>query len=204
MIKFLFDLDGTLTKKESLPLIAKSFNVNALSMQELTKQSLAGNISFEECFIKRVNMLKNINVDEISEILKDIPLFPLLEQFIKEHNKDCAIATSNIGQWVEKLCHSKCCNYYTSRALVEDNKIIKVTSILKKENIVKKYQDNGYYVVFVGDAINDLEALKKADCAIVSALLHSPLKCLVDIADYCIDSEENLYNLLNSIHKDKS
>ncbi len=205
MIKFLFDLDGTLTKKESLPLIAKYFNVDAFpnQMAELTRQSLVGNISFEESFTKRVSILQNIAVDEIAETLKNIPLFTSLEQFIKEHNKDCAIVTSNIKQWVEKLCLSIGCEYYTSCALVEDNKIIKITSILKKEEIVAKYQKNGYYVVFIGDAMNDLEALKQANCAIVAALIHKPTKGLVDVADYCIDKEENLYNLLNSIVKDK-
>ena len=44
MTKFLFDLDGTITKQETLPLIAKAFGVEAI--EGLTKETIAGNVPF--------------------------------------------------------------------------------------------------------------------------------------------------------------
>lgn len=205
MIKFLFDLDGTITQVETLPFIAKHFQVEKFpnQMAEMTKESLLGNISFEESFTARVAMLKHLPVDKIADLLANIPLFSALEKFIFEHKNDCALVTGNIGHWVESLCQRIGCERYTSTAFVEDNRLIKILNIIKKENIVKKYQDAGYYVIFIGDSNNDLEAMRQANCSILSALLHNPIENLREIADYCIYDENMLYQLLTFLYKNK-
>ncbi len=57
--KFVFDLDSTLTKQEILPEISKCINKYEL-MQNLTNETMLGNLSFEESFKKRVDLLKCI------------------------------------------------------------------------------------------------------------------------------------------------
>ena len=52
-MKILFDLDGTITAQETLPLIAKHFGVEE-QISELTKQTIQGNVPFIESFIRRV------------------------------------------------------------------------------------------------------------------------------------------------------
>ena len=47
MKRFIFDLDGTITKEETLPKIAKFFNVQA-EIDNLTQETIAGNIPFME------------------------------------------------------------------------------------------------------------------------------------------------------------
>ena len=47
MTKFIFDLDGTVTKEETLPLIAKHFSVEE-EIETLTKQTVMGQIPFVE------------------------------------------------------------------------------------------------------------------------------------------------------------
>jgi phosphoserine phosphatase len=56
MTKFIFDLDGTITKEETLPLIARHFKVEE-KIEELTRATVAGEVPFIESFIQRVNIL---------------------------------------------------------------------------------------------------------------------------------------------------
>lgn len=55
-MKFLFDLDGTVTSKETLPIIAEHFGVQD-QIAELTHHIVQGNVPFVESFIRRVNIL---------------------------------------------------------------------------------------------------------------------------------------------------
>ena len=56
MTKFIFDLDGTITKEETLPVIAKYFSIEE-EVEELTKQTVMGHVPFVESFIQRVSIL---------------------------------------------------------------------------------------------------------------------------------------------------
>ena len=51
-IKFIFDLDGTITSEETLPLMAKHFNVQE-EIEQLTRETIQGDIPFVESFIAR-------------------------------------------------------------------------------------------------------------------------------------------------------
>ena len=46
-IKFIFDLDGTLTKYETIPIIAEHFNIEK-DLKKLTELTVSGNIPFME------------------------------------------------------------------------------------------------------------------------------------------------------------
>ena len=60
-IKFIFDLDGTVTSQETLPVIASYFGIQE-EISELTKQTVRGNVPFMESFIKRVHIQSAINI----------------------------------------------------------------------------------------------------------------------------------------------
>ena len=91
-IKFVFDLDGTITKLETLPLIAKHFKVEE-EISDLTKNTIKGNVPFVESFIKRVGILGNFNITDIDSLLKDIPIFDAILEFIQKNANNCVIAT---------------------------------------------------------------------------------------------------------------
>lgn len=74
MIKIIFDLDGTITKKETLPIISKYFNIEE-EIEHLTAQTIQGNVPFMESFIKRVHILGKFPVDEIARHLEKVPLY---------------------------------------------------------------------------------------------------------------------------------
>ena len=102
-MKFVFDLDGTLTKYETLPAIAAKFGVEK-ELAVLTDKTIRGDTPFLESFIQRVEMLSEIDPNEISKLLSEVEVNQHLLQFILENNSDCIIATGNYRGWVEQLC----------------------------------------------------------------------------------------------------
>ena len=53
-MKFMFDLDGTITSQETLPIIARLGDV-ADKIDDLTKETIKGNVPFVESFIQRAS-----------------------------------------------------------------------------------------------------------------------------------------------------
>ena len=202
-IVFLFDLDGTVTSKETLPLISHHFQIDD-KIDVLTKETINGNIPFIESFIRRVNILGKLPVSEIDTLLVDVPLSSKVMQFIDEHKSSCAIVTGNFKGWVEKLVQKIGCQSFSSDALVEDDKVVKLTHILKKEEVVKQYKAEGKTVVFVGDGNNDAEAMREADISIACGTVHYPAKSVLMVADYAVFDEDALYRLLNQIYSNQS
>lgn len=195
-IIFIFDFDGTITQTETLPLIGKSFNIDITA---ITNSSLKGEIPYIENFIKRINLLKNIEVKKISNILQNIKLNKAIINFIKENKENCAIATTNIKEWIEDIVKELNVKLFSSTATIKNGKIDKLTYILKKEDVVKYYKKKGKKVVFIGDGINDLEAMREADISIACGCLHNPANFLLSIVDYAIFDENRLVYFLNQI-----
>jgi HAD superfamily phosphoserine phosphatase-like hydrolase len=200
---FIFDLDGTLTQVETLPLIASKFNVTE-QIKKLTLETVNGNIPFVESFIQRVAILGKLDVSKIALLLEDVLLFQNIVAFIQKYPENCVIATGNFQGWVEKLVAKIGCTYYASDAVVENDNIKKLTIILKKEDIVKRYQAQGYNVVMIGDGNNDMEAMREADISIASGLIHYPAQTILSISDYAVFEEKTLLRLLNQIQNQQS
>ena len=197
-MKFIFDLDGTITAEETLPLIAKLFCVEQ-QISELTKETIQGNVPFIESFIKRVHILGAYPVNEASELLSKVKLHSLILEFINQHKDDCIIATGNLDCWIDSLAKRIGCKYYCSSAIVENNKIVKLKSILNKETVVKKYKDLGEEIVYIGDGNNDMEGMRLADISIAAGLIHLPARSILPFANYLIFNEITLCRQLNQL-----
>jgi HAD superfamily phosphoserine phosphatase-like hydrolase len=202
-MKFIFDLDGTITSKETLPIISKYFNVDT-EIDKLTNDTVKGNVPFMESFIRRVHILGKLPVSEINNLLVEVPLSQGVLEFIQKNRKDCVIATGNFSGWIEKLAHRIGCEYFASDGIVKDDKIVKLTNILKKENIVKEFKAQGEEVVFIGDGNNDVEAMRESNISIACGLVHFPAKSVLCVADYAVFDENALCRLLNQIHTKQS
>ena len=198
MTKFIFDLDGIITKTETLPVISKHFNIQK-EINELTNETVQGNIPFIESFIKRVYILTQLPIDEISKLLKAVDLYKNVVRFIQNNKENCIIATGNLECWVKSLIADIGCKYYCSNCIVENNRVKKLTKILKKEEVVEKYKSKGEKVVFIGDGNNDVEAMRLSDISIASALTHMPSNGVLSVADYLILDEETLCRQLNQL-----
>lgn len=190
-MKFLFDLDGTVTSVETLPVIANHFQCKE-EIADLTKRTIQGNIPFVESFIRRVNILGKYSVSEISDLLAQVPLYPEVKKFIDSHREDCIIVTGNLTCWCEGLFRALGCKCYGSEAECKDDKVVKLKSILRKEQIVDQYKALGETVVFIEDGNNDLEAMRHANISISVGLTHNPAPSLMAITDYVIFNEHAL------------
>ncbi len=197
-MKFVFDLDGTITAKETLPLIAKHFNVKE-EIDTLTQETIQGKIPFVESFIRRVHILGKLPVSEISDLLATVPLHQKVFSFIQTHRDSCVIATGNLYCWVDKLVEKIGCECYSSDAIVENNRVVSIKSILKKESVVQTFQGKGKKVIYVGDGNNDMEAMRLSDTVIAAGLTHYPSNSILPFSDYLIFNEEALCRQLNQL-----
>lgn len=197
-MKFLFDLDGTVTSIETLPVISEHFGCTE-QILELTAKTVQGNVPFVESFIRRVNILGDYSVNEISDLLAKVPLYGNIAKFIDEHKEDCIIVTGNLTCWCEGLFKKIGCKCYGSEAECVDDKVIKLRSILRKEQIVEQYKSLGETVVFIGDGNNDLEAMRQANVSIAVGLTHNPAQSLMSICDYIIFDENALVRQLRQL-----
>lgn len=197
-MKFLFDLDGTVTSEETLPIIADHFNC-VEQISELTAKTVQGNVPFIESFIRRVNILGAYSVSETTRLLSEVPLYPTIAKFIEEHKEDCVIVTGNLTCWCEGLFKKIGCQCYGSEAFCEDDKVVKLKTILRKEQIVDQYKALGETVVFIGDGNNDLEAMRHANVSIATGLTHNPAQSLMSICDYVIFNEQALVRQMRQL-----
>ncbi|EAJ6871423.1 HAD family hydrolase [Campylobacter coli] len=198
MIKIIFDLDGTITKEETLPIISKYFNIED-EIDHLTTQTIQGNIPFVESFIKRVHILGKLPIDEVANLLEKVSLYEKIISFIKKNSQHCVVATGNLDCWIEKLARKIPCEYYCSNAMINNNQVVKITHILQKEKLVKQFQQQGYKIIFVGDGNNDVEAMRLAEVSIASGLTHTPASSVLSVVDYLVFSEESLCRQLDQL-----
>lgn len=197
-MKFLFDLDGTVTAKETLPIISEHFGCSD-KISELTTKTVQGNVPFIESFIRRVNILGQYSVKETNELLTEVPLYPGVADFIRKHSEDCIIVTGNLTCWCEGLFKKIGCQCYGSEAQVEGDRVVKLKTILRKEQIVDQYKALGETVVFIGDGNNDLEAMRHANISIAAGLTHNPAQSLMSICDYVIYNEDALCRQMHQL-----
>lgn len=197
-MKFLFDLDGTVTSAETLPIIAQHFDC-VEQISELTARTIQGNVPFVESFIRRVNILGGYSVSEVSELLSKVPLYPQIARFISEHKEDCIIVTGNLTCWCDGLFKTIGCQCYGSEAECENDHVVKLKTILRKEQIVDQYRALGETVVFIGDGNNDLEAMRHANISIATGLTHNPAQSLMSICDYVIFDENALVRQMRQL-----
>lgn len=197
-MKFLFDLDGTVTNQETLPIISEHFGC-VEQIAELTTRTVAGNVPFIESFIRRVNILGRYSIKETAELLYSVQLYSQVSKFIHDHKEDCVIVTGNLTCWCEKLFSKIGCQCYGSEAEVEGDKVAKIKRILRKEQIVDLYKALGETVVFIGDGNNDLEAMRHANISIAVGMTHNPANSLLSICDYVIFNENALVRQLRQL-----
>jgi len=200
MTKFIFDLDGTITKEETLPLIARHFKVEE-KIEELTRATVAGEVPFIESFIQRVNILGKLPVSKINQLLSQVEIYGDLVRFIQNNVDMCSIATGNLNCWIEDLAKKIGCECFCSLGETENNQVARIVEILKKEDLVQRYKAEGHRVIFVGDGNNDVEAMREADVAIASGLTHTPAPAAVSVADYVVFEEKELCVLLRKLCK---
>jgi len=199
-MKFIFNLDWSVTLKETLFLIIKNFGVQKEGKRNnLVKEKIQDNVLFIEDFIRQVHIIRKLPVTDVAKLLEKVALHSKVYAFIQAHKKDCIIVTENLDCWVEKLANRIDCQCYASKAKVEKNKVVSIVEVLRKEEIVKKYQSLGERVIFIGGDNNDMEAMRIADVAIGAGLRHHLANSVVSFTDYLIFDEKAICRQLNQL-----
>ena len=194
----MFDLDGTVTAQETLPIIAQKLGI-ADEIEKMTQETIAGRIPFVESFITRVNLLKKYSVKTVRDIITQAPTHMHILRFMKEHREFCRIVTGNLDCWVTGLVAKIDCPCSCSVAYCERDRLVKIKSILNKAEVVKSCQNKGYRVIFIGEGNNDADAIRIADVGIAFGAVHSPSNSTLEVASHVVFDEERLCSFLKQL-----
>lgn len=190
MNKFVFDLDGTITKVETLPLLAEELNL-ADEIKIFTTLTLQGRISFEQSFRLRYFVLRNIPIKKIREIMETVELDEDILNFIHENKKICAIVTGNLDIWIEPLIKKIGCEIYSSQS--RNNEL---TKILNKAEAVREIKKSAEKIISVGDSFNDIPMFNASDISIAYGGVHKLSSDVKNSADFEIYDGKTLCELL--------
>ena len=116
---FCFDLDGTVTKDEILPILAKQVDLYD-EIQALTQATINGFIPFDRSFKLRTRLLSDIPISRVRESIAGVTLFERTSGFIKSHSDSCFLITGNLDVWISELVKKLGVYAYSSRALLDD------------------------------------------------------------------------------------
>jgi len=202
-IAFCFDLDGTLTKEEILPQIAK--HVDLLEeIDLLTNITMQGLITFSKSFKLRVKLLTSIPISKVKETVNGIKINKDLKQFVVDNKEDCYIVTGNLDVWVDDFIKKEFgCDYFSSEATYNGDQLIDVRKIIDKRDAIKELRESNKYdlIVCIGDGMNDCPMFEIADFGIAFGGVHEPVSTLVQMSKYVCYDSKSLLKLLESIQK---
>ncbi len=191
---FAFDLDGTVTTRELLPVIAAELDL-AEELTLLTDLTLKGVLDFPASFRLRFHLLKSVPVETVRELVASVPLDPDIEAFIAEHRAQCRVISGNLDCWVEPLLARLGCEAYVSRSGLRDGRLV-LESILDKGSAVRALKERGARVIAVGESAADVPMFEAADVGVAYAGVHPPAAALLAVADHLVENGAALCRLL--------
>ena len=198
MKKFAFDLDGTVTKVETLPILARELGISA-QMKILTDLTLSGKIPFEKSFKMRYDILKKIPLKKIVEIMRTVELDENIFNFIRENKNSCVVVTGNLDCWIEPVAEKLGCEIFSSTSKLDAQGVPILKKILRKDFVIRQLKQTHEKIIAIGESFNDVPMFEAADISIAYGGVHKPVEAAVFIADYFIDDSQTLCRLLKSL-----
>src|SRR5262245_28189732 len=128
---FCFDLDGTITSREILPVLAHELGCYE-EMMTLTHATIRGVIPFERSFRQRCDMLSGIPISRVQAIIASVPLFSRIGSFLKARPDQCYVVTGNLDVWVQGLIANLGVTCFSSVAAVDSDRLLGIKSIVDK------------------------------------------------------------------------
>lgn len=196
---YCFDLDGTLTRQELLPLIASSIGIED-EISVLTEATINGVLSFDKSFKLRVRLLRDAKLEWIhSALIEQVEFDQDILAFIARHPDQCFIVTGNLDVWVGPVLDQLGISSFTSIARMRDGKLDGIDHVLHKGDVVASLRNRFDRVVAVGDGMNDVPMFEAADWCIAFGGTHSPNHVLVKLSDFVINDGKSLCRLLSML-----
>ena len=192
-----FDLDNVLINTETIDEIAKIKGIEN-EISEITLKAMQGKIPFETSIRGRVKKLEGITIDEIDEVMDNIPLSNGAQETaraLKDKGYKIAIITGSFDVIALKVKEKINADYAFYNTLeVEDGKLSGEVSgpLVTQDKIDVLRQlvnDIGITLdecVTIGDGANDLEMIKNAKIGIA----YNAKPILRENADYTIDEKD--------------
>lgn len=189
----LVDLDGTLTRTELLPTIARSAGIEE-EITRLTDDTLAGRIPFADSFRRRVQMLSEVPVEIVHDAILAAPLFEELMALLMEHPERVTVVTGNLDIWVQPFLDRHNLQGMTSKAMTLEGGGIGVASILNKAEGIRRHE--GRFRIAIGDGANDAAMVRAAEVGVAWCGVHPAADALMEVAGYAFASERTLCRFL--------
>ena len=196
---FAFDLDGTVTREETLPLLARELGLYE-ELMLLTKLTLKGSIGFEQSFRLRYQLLKDIPLARIRAIMAEVRLDEEIVSFIRSRAGDCALVTGNLDVWIEPLSARLGCRVFASRSCRAPSGELLLAEVLDKGAAIRQLKQRDK-VAAIGESFNDIPMFEAADYAVAYAGVHMPVDAAIAAADWVAFDGASLCRLLERCHE---
>lgn len=197
---FAFDLDGTVTSRELLPLMAEAAGLDA-QIARLTAMTLRGDIPFAASFRQRFSMLAHVPLERMRDIAAAVPLDPFITDFITENRHCCALVTGNLDCWIAPLVERLGCPCFSSRSCTRNGELT-LESILDKGETVRVLRQRARRIIAIGESVGDIPMFQAADLGIAYAGVHNPVPGILDLAGHVAGDGKELCDILRSIMAD--
>jgi phosphoserine phosphatase len=193
-----FDLDGTVTTEELLPLIAAELGLLA-EMTTLTRLTLDGTIDFETSFRLRCAMLRYVPIGRVREVVASAGLSAPIVAFIEANRARAFLVTGNLDVWIAPLVWRLGCRAFSSTGLTEGDRLLDVQHVLRKSEAVHAMRQEFDRIVVVGESVNDVPMFEAADIGVAYGGVHEPVAQVVAVADYVTYDPDALCSLLDTL-----
>ncbi|MBW0255538.1 HAD-IB family phosphatase [Cellulomonas sp. PS-H5] len=187
------DLDGTLTRTELLPAIARRAGIEQ-EMERLTDDTLSGRLPFDVSFRRRVEMLRDVPVAAVHEAILAAPVFEELLGLLLEHPERVVVVTGNLDVWIAPFLERHGLRGLASEADVADGRVRGVRTVLNKQTAFERYPAE--FSIAIGDGANDAVMVRHADVGVAWCGVHAAARPLMEVADYAFAREETLCRFL--------
>jgi phosphoserine phosphatase len=195
---FCFDLDGTITTQEILPLIASELDLYE-EILTLTHATINGLIPFERSFKLRCKLLSDVPINKVQKIVSKVKLNNFIVDFIKENKNDCYVVTGNIQEWIEPIIKKLGCKFYCSKGKFNNNKLIGLDKIIDKGSVINSLKQQNNYIISIGDGMGDVSMFGESNIRIAFGGVHEPIETLIKNSDYLVYEGLSLCRLLNTL-----
>ena len=194
---YAFDLDGTVTREETLPLLARELGLYE-EMRLLTELTMQGTLDFKQSFRLRYHVLKSIPIERVQAIMDQVELDKNIAGFIRERRASCAVVTGNLDVWIEPIIKKLGCRVFASVSGRAADGSLTLESVLDKGHAVRKLKKEDK-VVAIGESYNDIPMFEEANYSIAYGGVHAPVETAISVADWVVYEGGALCALLRTL-----